>query len=207
MVRRRSTVRFRKGAPTRSEAGSDHGTGHFDLRAAAKCSNACYVSSHSPSFLSAARVAAPHHGILAYVDGRSFPGQADRSPGRANRDLALGRRGFGESCSAAALDGWHAGAMTGPEPQPKYRGPDWTRNVFHLLRALTEAPPGDDPFDVPQFRMANKANELRLCAQGEIGGNAREDHVRGRAAGGILRCAIRQCNWPPTRAGHRGNTA
>src|ERR1700734_3844265 len=38
MVRRRSTVRFRKGAP-RSEAGSDQGIGLFDLGAAEKCSN------------------------------------------------------------------------------------------------------------------------------------------------------------------------
>lgn len=60
--------------------------------------------------------------------------------------------------------------------QPKYRGPDWTRNAFALLRALTDEPGGEN-FGMdnhPVFRMASKASELQLCAQGEIGGNARE---------------------------------
>jgi hypothetical protein len=60
MVRRRSTVRFRKGAP-RSETGSDHGTGLFrswcssEVQQPGQCSST-QESSHLPSFLSAARV-------------------------------------------------------------------------------------------------------------------------------------------------------
>jgi hypothetical protein len=65
--------------------------------------------------------------------------------------------------------------MTDSIPQPRYRGPGWIRNAFALLRALTEES-GEEGFgmDVPVFRMASKANEFQLCAQGEIGGNARE---------------------------------
>jgi hypothetical protein len=38
------------------------------------------------------------HRTLADVDGRSFAGQADRSPGGAHRDLASGRRGHRARC-------------------------------------------------------------------------------------------------------------
>jgi hypothetical protein len=78
-------------------------------------------------------------------------------------------------CWACPVSYWHPVPMTDSIPQPKYRGPDWTRNAFALLRALTEES-GEEGFgrDIPEFRMGDKANELQLCAQGEIGGNARE---------------------------------